>query len=640
MMRGRAVLYALLIGGCGNSSNPRGVAAFSASSQASSQQLRAQITADGSCVKVAVIDNGADKGELCASAAIARGLTIVDLSETWTPTLFAPTSDGQVPSFHDRYLQLANERDQADHPIEGEDALDELYGVVPALGIVRSRLADDTRHACHAAIDPAPILALDKTLSQDNKQDVAVAEQSRVFLAAQFEKERVRRKLPDATPLAADPVWKDRYARWQKLDAQHTALVTAEQHLRCEGWLIDKDTDGSFTWRTGNAIEMFQRRNFLLPTERLDPETRDAMQVPSKELDFRLALRILRERVVEATGIVEDGTASTGPQPVLGRMLDPEAMRSARGHEAPMENGAPDLVSAATEAAARQLGWTSPADVRTFLDKHPTGVRVAIALPQVPAYYAPHMELTAEIDRGDVFYDEQPPAFKRVVAHRPSIVLYVDDHGTKRPLVRWPTTIGGWADQRTPDGSLVQRWKESDVGPRVWRDIFAGPTWFAPKSTPDRELVKNMWNGHWALKNEEFGPGPHAAYGMVLIEHLQVIKLKDGTERLDDNGIGTHGSASVTSIVNGTSHGCHRLYNQLAVRLGDFLLRHRNHVVKGEQPEQYRRFVRHNDELFKAKIDTRGFAYELTPPINVNVTKGNILSKRKVPPRDSAPARP
>ena len=637
MMRSRALLFAL-IGGC-SATTRNGVTSSATSAQASSQLLRPQITADGTCISVAVIDNGADKGEICASAALARGLTIVDLGDTWTPTLLAPTADG-TPSFHDRYLQLANERDPQDHPIEGEDALDELYGVVPALAIVASRLADDQRHACHAAIDPKPILALDKTLSQDNKQDVAVAEQARVFLAAVIEKERVRRKLPDATTLATDAAWKDRYARWQKLDAQHDALVAAEQHLRCEGWLIDKDTDGSFTWRTGNAIEMFQRRNFLMPTERLDQETREAMQVPSKELDYRLALRILRERVVDATGIIEDGTASTGPQPVLGRMLDPEAMRSARGHEAAMENGAPDLVSAATEAAAKQLGWTGPDEVRAFLQKHPTGVRVAIALPPVPAYYAPHMELNAVIDRGDIFYDEQPPPFRRIVAHRPSLVLYVDDHGTKRALVRWPTTIGGWADQRMADGSLVQRWKESDVGPRLWRDIFAGPTWFAPKSTPDRELVKNLWNGHWGLKSEEFGPGPHAAYGMVLIEHLQVIKLKDGTERLDDNGIGTHGSASVTSIVNGTSHGCHRLYNQLAVRLGDFLLRHRNHIVKGEQAEQYRRFVRHNDELFKAKIDTRGFAYELTPPVNVDVTKGNILSKRKVPPRESAPARP
>jgi Putative peptidoglycan binding domain len=638
MMRTRSVLYALLIGACG-SKTPHGVASYSSSSQASSQQVHPQIQSDGTCIKVQVFDNGAAKDSICMSDATARGLTIVDLTDTWTPTLFAPATDGQVPSFHDRYLQLANERDQDNHPIEGEDALDELYGVVPALAIVKARLDDDQRHACHAAVDPAPILALDRTLSQDYKADVALAEQSRIFLAAQIDKERIRRKLDNATPLATDPAWKDRYVRWAKYDAQHTALVTTEQELRCEGWLIDKDTDGSFTWRTGNAIEMFQRRNFLLPTEKLDPETRDAMQVPSKELDYRLALRVLRERVVEATGIVEDGTTSAGPQPVLGRMLDPEAMRAARGHEAPMQNGTPDLVSAATEAAAKQLGWITPEETRKFLDKNPS-LRVAIALPPVPAYYAPHMELDAEIDRGDVFYDEQPPPFRRIVAHRPSIVLYVDDHGTRRPLVRWPTTIGGWADQRTADGSLVQKWKESDVGPRVWRDIFAGPTWFAPKSTPDRELVKNLWNGHWGLKNEEFGPGPHAAYGMVLIEHLQVIKLKDGSERLDDNGIGTHGSASVTSIVNGTSHGCHRLYNQLAVRLGDFLLRHRNHLVKGEQADQYRRFVRHNDEIFKAKIDTRGFAYELTPPVNVNVTKGNILSQRKVPPRDSAPARP
>jgi hypothetical protein len=641
--RRRALLYALLVGGCGGG-HPRGVTAgapSAPSTQASSQQLHPQITvAEGSCVSVAVFEHGAAHGELCASAAAAKGFTIVDLTDTWTPTLLAPTAEGQLPSFHERYLQLANERDPDQQPIEGEDALDELYGVVPALAIVRSRLEDEPRHQCHTDIDPKPILALDKTLSQDNKSDVALAEQSRVVLAAQLAKEVERRTLADASTLASDPAWRDRYARWQKYDAQHTALVAAEQHLRCEGWLSEKETDGSFTWRTGNALESFQRRNFLLPTERLDPETRDALQVPSRELDFRLALRILRERVVDATGIVEDGTASTGPQPILGRMLDPEAMRAARGHEQAMPDGAPDLVGPATEAAALALGWTGADEVRTFLEAHPAGLRVAVALPVVPAYYASHMELSAEIDRGDVYYDEQPPPFRRIVAHRPNLVLYVDDHGTKRALVRWPTTIGGWADQRLPDGSLVQRWKESDVGPRVWRDIFAGPTWLAPKSTPDRELVKNLWNGHWALKSEEFGPGPHAAYGMVLIEHLQVIKLKDGSERLDDNGIGTHGSASVTSIVNGSSHGCHRLYNQLAVRLGDFLLRHRTHLVKGEQPEQYRRFVRHNGELFKAKIDTRGFAYELTPPVPVNVTKGTILSPRKVPPRAAAPARP
>jgi hypothetical protein len=127
---------------------------------------------------------------------------------------------------------------------------------------------------------------------------------------------------------------------------------------------------------------------------------------------------------------------------------------------------------------------------------------------------------------------------------------------------------------------------------------------------------------------------------MVLLEHLQVVHQKDGSDRLDDNGIGTHGSASVTSIVDGTSHGCHRLYNQLAVRLADFLLRHRAHVVRGEQPERWRRNVFHNDEMFRAAVDTRGFLYELTPPVPVEVTKGNIVSRRKVPPMLAAPARP
>jgi len=631
------VLCLLVAAGCGSRSR---VTASSSTSQASAQELHPSVTSEGQCLTATVMENGAEHGTVCVDAARARGLTLVDLTDGWTPALFARTADGQLPSFHDRYLALANERDDSGRPIEGEDALDELYGVVPALAIVRARLADDSRHTCHAAIDPKPILAIDRNLSQDYKQDVELAEASRVFLAAAIEKERVRRKLPDATALATAPEWADRYARWQKYEAQHAGLVAAEQEFRCEGWLIDKDVDGSFTWRTGNAVELFQRRNFLLPTERLDPETRETLQVDSRELDFRLALRVLRERVVDATGLVEDGTAQTGPLPILGRMLDPEAMRSARGAAKPLENGAPDLIGPATEAAATALGWTGPAEVRAFLTKHPQGLRVALALPPPPPWHAPHMDLSAVVDRGDVFYDETPPPFRRIAPHRPTLTLYVNDRGTKRALVRWPTTIGGWADQRLSDGSLVQRWKESEVGPRVWRDLYAGPTWLAPKSTPDRELVKNLWNGHWALKTEEFGPGPHAAYGMILLEHLQAIRQKDGTERLDDNGIGTHGSASVTSIVNGTSHGCHRLYNQLAVRLGDFLLRHRNHVVRGEQAEEYRRIVWHNDEAFKAKVDTRGFLYELTPPVPVNVTKGNILSQRKVPPLLSAPAHP
>ncbi len=688
-MRGLLYIASILGASCMSSSGNRTVGTVSPTPEAgaSAEHLGARITSltDARCpagevAAIAIVD-GQERGAVCPSDATAHQLTIVDLTDAWTPALFAPAADGQVPakgepsdrgvgdplgadrrsinrpqvpSFRASYLAIANERDAAGKKLEGDDALDELYGVVPALAIVRARLADDARHACHAAIDPKPIAALDYPYSLDDKDGVRNAELWRAGLEAQLERERTRRQLPDIAALAALPPWTAKVAEWQKLDTAHRGLVTAEREFQCEGWLGDKELDGSFTWRTGNAVELFQRRNFLMPTERLDAETREAMQLDSHELDYRLALRVLRERVADATGLIEDGTAGAGPQPIMGRMLDPVAMRTARGGS-PLPDAAPDLISAATEAAAKQLGWTGPSEVRAFLERRGAGARFAIALPPIPAYHTAHMELSAEVDRGDVFYDEEPPPFRRIVAHRPTLTVFatIDQAAppsgpgqaptvvrVRKPLVRWPTTIGGWADVRLPDGSLVQRWKESEVGPRLWRDVFAGPTWLAPRTTPDRELVKNLWNGHWGLKTEEFGPGPHAAYGMVLIEMLQAIKLKDGTVRLDDNGIGTHGSASVTSIVNGTSHGCHRLYNQLAVRLGDFLLRHRDHIVRGEQPEQYRRWVHHNDETFKAAIDTRGFLYELTPPVPVVVLKGNILSKRKVPPVLSAPARP
>lgn len=578
-----------------------------------------------------LLEGGVAKGAICVADAQAKGLTIVDLTDTWTPTLFQPTRDGQSPTFRQRYLELAAEKG------EGIDALAELYGIVPSFAIVKARLADDARHGCHAAIEPAQILLLDRTWSQSNHLEVKASINGHAWLGKQLEAERGRRKLADVAALEADPKWRERYIRWKKLDQLITALLTAQQKLHCEGWLLDKDVNGEFGWRMGDAVEHFQRRNFLMPTERLDKETREAMQLDSRELDFRLALRVLRERVVEASGIIEDGTAGTGPQPVLGRMLDPEAMRAARGHK-PLPNAAPDLVGATTEAAAKALGWTGAAEVKAFFDKFPAGTRVAIALPEVPAYYKPHMELSVVIDRGDIYYEDRPRY--HYIARRPTLVVYADDNGTQRPLVRWPTTIGGWADQRLPGGRLVQKWKESEVGPRIWKELAAGPTWLPPKTTPDKDLVRNLYNGRWALKSDLLGPGPRSAYGMVLLEHLQVIKLKDGTERLDNNGIGTHGSSSVTSIVSGTSHGCHRLYNQLAVRLADFVLHHRAHTVKGEEKVTYRRNVWHNDDLFKAEIDTRGFIYELTPPVPVTVTKGKILSKRKTPPRNSAPARP
>ncbi len=612
------------------------VAVTPSTSKAATTTIVDHTVADLGCPDAALrVEGGVERGYVCASAvapsigraAIGRAAIVaLALDDSWTPRMFLGGPEA-VPEFRAPYLALANEKDLDGKPLPPNDALLELYGIVPALAIARSRLADAPRHHCHAQIDSAPIAAIDKPLGQDHGAFVAARDRERVWLAAVIAKAKKANK-------PVDPATEK---RWQALDEQHRGIVAAQRHLVCEGLLKDRDADGTMTWRTGVALEMFQRRNFLLPNNRLDDETREALVTDSHELDYRLALRILRERVVDATGLIEDGTAGAGPAPVLGRMLDPKAMRAARGQDAPLPDAAPDLIAAATEAAAKQLGWTGPAETLAFLTRHPRGVRVAIELPPPPAYHATHMDLTAVIDRGDIYYDDEPIA--RVIAHRPNLVVYANDNGKKRALVRWPTTIGGWADVLMPSGGVVQKWKESDVGPRVWRDVYAAPTWLPPRSTPDRDLVKNLYNGRWDLKRSIMGPGPRAAFGMVLLPHYAVAKLADGTERFDDNGIGTHGSASVTSIVNGTSHGCHRLYNELAVRLGNFLVSHREHVVKGQQKEYWRRLVQYRGS-FLAKVDTRGFLYELTPPVSVEVTRGSIKTSRKTPPLSAAPARP
>ncbi|RPJ82632.1 MAG: hypothetical protein EHM13_08640, partial [Acidobacteria bacterium] len=139
----------------------------------------------------------------------------------------------------------------------------------------------------------------------------------------QLEKERDKRKAADLAALADLPETKANYEKWKKLDDRHKGLVAIQKHLSCEGYLPEKRVaDGNLNWEVGIAVELFQRRNFLMPNATIDAETRAAFALDSKELDFRFALRVLRERVADAAGLVEDGTAGEGPVAILGRMLD------------------------------------------------------------------------------------------------------------------------------------------------------------------------------------------------------------------------------------------------------------------------------------------------------------------------------
>jgi hypothetical protein len=247
------------------------------------------------------------------------------------------------------------------------------------------------------------------------------------------------------------------------------------------------------------------------------------------------------------------------------------------------------------------------------------------------------MDLSIVIDRGEVWYDlpwdskgtRQPQPRKRY----PSFHVNLKYLGQRIPLARWRTTVGGWRAEQASDGYEYFRYKGSDVGPRVIRNIIAGPVWIAPESTPIRALVKmKSVNGAWqrAVNYDELGPGYLSAYGLVA--GYFVVPGKNGKPDWD-NGIRAHGSSDYLSIYSseGFSHGCHRLPNHLAIRLYSFILRHRTIRVLGDQGMGFARQFLQGEDVFEIRLPSRGFQYQLEPPLPVEVLEGEIKGTLKTP---------
>src|SRR5690606_19075262 len=59
------------------------------------------------CEKVPVYVAGTRAGEICKEDAATEGLTVIDLSDKWTPGVFAESADGEAPEYRAKYLELA-----------------------------------------------------------------------------------------------------------------------------------------------------------------------------------------------------------------------------------------------------------------------------------------------------------------------------------------------------------------------------------------------------------------------------------------------------------------------------------------------------------------------------------------------------
>lgn len=555
-----------------------------------------------------------------AAAVEAAGYTLVDLSDSWTPNIFQERVGADGELLPNRYTPiftgLANDEvDEDGQPLPpGAKNYLELHGIFPSISVLRSRFLKDEQNPC---VDEEIAAALEPVETVAYIPPNELKRNARKLQQVRDELEKARRKAGAASvaELASDPEVAAKIAILDKRAQDDRALAAVEKRLECEGLLKpdSKHQKGIYDDAMRFAVRNFQQKQMIYEANYLRKKTVDALHRPLLDNDYDALVRAVRERVVSAAGILEDGSIAQGP----------------------------NLVDDYTKITLDQLHLNDVASALAFFKRHPASdfktLRAAIKLPARPAYYADHMDLSIVVDRGDVWYDLplddkgnfRYPARKKY----PTLTLYTTVDGKKHALARWRTTIGGWRAEQAPNGYTYLRYKQSDVGPRVIRQIISGPVWIAPTSTPIRSLVKpKTVNGKWmhVVNYDELGPGFLSAYG--LIAGYFVIPGPEGRPDVD-KGVRAHGSSNYLSIYSphGYSHGCHRLPNHLAIRLYSFILRHRNLRVAGDQPMNFSRQFLRKDTVYEMRIPSRGYLFELDPPLPVSVLEGNIKGTQKTP---------
>lgn len=639
VQRTRAAVFVtgMLLGGC-QAAPESGSLPVAATSEPSAAAAEPSENCDK---RIPVYEGGRSTRSLCPGEILRDGLTVIDLSDDWVQYVFSEDpSLGEAGKqlYRDKMIALANERygEEPEWDRPKDDRHLEFYGVFPSLGVIKKRLLNEKAHRCHDAVDDSALEAFQKPLGPWREGGQRTEKYDLEHLTEELDRARLKLGLDSIAALDSDPRFKSYMKRLRDLETPVQALTAVQAHLACDG-LLDRYAEKLvYDWPTTISMKKYQRKHMVVSWGVVDDATKKLLLTDSRELDFRALLRALRERVMDASGIIEDGSARNDRGKVLGRNLDPEEFHTVLGHE-PLKNGAPDRLAAATQTAAEALGWTSPKSARRFFEQLPADatatLRVAIKLPPLPDYHASHMDLRVTIDRGDVYYDfpYKRNGKQRVqkVERRPALTLYAKTKKGEVALLRWPTTIGGWKPENI-DGNVVMKYKGSVEGERIWRDLIVSPAWVPAESVPEREIVRKRPSGKgWTANTDIFGPGYGSAYGLLMLIHHRVAKLRNVPEQLHDEGIRSHGSVSYESIQRGYSHGCHRLYNHMALRMGTFLLRHRKHVRHGSLRIDYTRKFSWKGTRIKLDFPSRGYRYELDPAVPVTVLPGRIQGQEQ-----------
>jgi hypothetical protein len=184
----------------------------------------------------------------------------------------------------------------------------------------------------------------------------------------------------------------------------------------------------------------------------------------------------------------------------------------------------------------------------------------------------------------------------------------------------------------------MYKYKDSDVGERVWKEIVAGPTWIPPASTPPRELLKRRkWKdgkpsapSSTTARSAPATPPPTASSPPTTSSEVKDAEGNVTAELRQPASAPTAASTTCRSCA-ATRTAATASTTCRAVRLFSFILQHREFVREGQTKLGFGREFEWEDKQYKLSLKTRGYRYQVTRPIPVEVQRGRIQGKRKSP---------
>ncbi|MDQ3031845.1 MAG: peptidoglycan-binding protein [Myxococcota bacterium] len=589
--------------------------------------------------------DGGRAGEMVdAATARENGFVVLDLGEEWTPYLFTTRGNASEPevsnAYRTTYLALARGEFPDDHHGDRarSDKYLELYGIMPTLGLIRERMRHTSRLACARELDLTPLQEFEGFIRYESRDSGRNFARQVRYLENQVA--ALARRQNVASPDQIDPEnlsTRDarRFADWQRVIQEYRVISAAQQRLECEGYFEGKGAhvDGGLDWATHEALAEFERRHRVYGWGFIGRDTLEALRRTPMEGEQEAVIRVMTERAMHAAGVIEDGSVGE---------------RTFRGEDG-AQHPVPNLEGQVRSMVIEAFGLQTPDSTLAFLEQlgelGPEEERlVAFRGPELPEYYGGNMDLSVEIDRGDVWYefpyDEQGRERGQPTERRPRLTIFASYRGQRIPLARFGTTVGGWRTESI-EGETWWRYKNSPVGEVIWHQIVASPVWLPPESTPPRDLVSRVPRGRGAnayrVNYHEVGPSYASAYGLVAAYHIRYRERDGEIIHGHDEGIRTHGSVDYMSIMRRHSHGCHRLHNHMAVRLMSFVLAHRRHVRVGQQALGFRRNLEVDGETYEMALDRGGYVFQLERPIHVAVLEGRVRGDRATPIADPLP---